>query len=374
MALSGSYGGLLPECDTTTVGRSLIKQNICLLCYREPKTIDQIADYTGIPKPYFEDDLNWLVDHDFLKKVGSGYSTDFIIYSRRTSQLNLGVFADTRAKYIDVMLDFLVRNGQAIRDIGFYGSDFPYNRLLWPLIMIFSGKLKSFSPAFASSIKGHEFPLRKDGGKYEPLGFNQSPDQVTELDPNGFQELNGWDGMNGPMIAQYNGSGTSYWVGIHNILVGESFDYIFNYEKYGDVNTLYCACIKGDLDMNSLSDKQKEHLALAVERGWIKKIGNSYKPQFPIFSAVQFDQLIDLFQPMYQKIEPVTAEVMDMIKSVFAKDAPPLIKKRAGFVVSNLFGLLDFMMMMFAYEKGLLAVPDDLEQKRITTLLIVDKK
>ena len=377
VALSGTFNTPWSECDTAVVERSLIKQNICLLCYREPKTIDQIAEDTGIPKPYFEEDLNWLAEHDFLKKNGARYSTDFVVYSRRTSQRNLGVFAETRSKYIDVMLDFLVKNKQAIRDIGFYGSDLPYDRLLWPLIMIFTGKLKSHSPAFAASIKGHEYPLRKDGGKYEPLGFNQSPDQTAEPDPNGFKALDGWDGINGPMTSHYDDSGTGYWMGIASILGGGSFDYIGDRDKFGDVIGLYCACIKfkGEfLTGGLLPDKEKEHLALAVERGWIKKIGNSYAPQFPIFSAVQFDRLIDLFKPMYEAIEPVTAEVINAIKSVFIKDAPPLIKNRAGFVVSNLFGWLDFMMMMFAYEKGLLNVPDDLDQKRITTLLLVDMK
>lgn len=53
LSLGGS--GLMPASpDTDKINESLIKQNICLLCYREGKTIDELAELTGIPKPYLE--------------------------------------------------------------------------------------------------------------------------------------------------------------------------------------------------------------------------------------------------------------------------------------------------------------------------------
>jgi RNA polymerase sigma factor (sigma-70 family) len=341
VALSGSYNGELSECDTGIVSRSLIMQNICLLCYREPKTIDDIAECTGISKPYFESDLNWLLEHEFLIKKGIKYYTDFIIYGWRSWQLNQGVFADTRKEYVDIMLDFLIKNEKKIRDIGFYGSDMPYSRLMWPLIMIFAELLEFFSPSRKKIRTEYEYPLRKDGGNYEPLHM---------------------DGRR------------SFWIGIYDILKSGNFDYVFNYDKYGNITELYCECGKGEVDISAFTDKQKEHLALAVEKGWVKKDGNYYHPQFPIFTFDQFNQLTNLFKPFFDQIEPQTEKVINNIEKVFRDDAPSQIKNKSGFVISNMFSWLNFMMMMFAYEKGLLTVPDDCEQKRITTLLLVDKK
>jgi RNA polymerase sigma factor (sigma-70 family) len=54
------YSGEAPAYpDTQKVRDSLIRQNLCLLCHSEGKTIDELADATGIPKPFLEYDLDW---------------------------------------------------------------------------------------------------------------------------------------------------------------------------------------------------------------------------------------------------------------------------------------------------------------------------
>lgn len=123
LSLGGS--GLMPaNPDTDKINDSLIKQNICLLCYKNGKTLDELTELMGIPKPYLEFDLEWLVRREFLALNGKKYYTSFPIISLKHIQKRGGIYQDTRKDYIDKIIEYLWDNEEKIRAIGFYGSDF----------------------------------------------------------------------------------------------------------------------------------------------------------------------------------------------------------------------------------------------------------
>ncbi len=124
LSLGGS--GMMPaNPDTDKVNESLIKQNLCLLCYKEGKTLDELAELTGIPKPYLEFDLEWLVRREFLSLNGRKYNTTFPIVSQKHFQNRGAIYQSTRKEYIDKIIEYLWDNEDKIRSINFYGSGFP---------------------------------------------------------------------------------------------------------------------------------------------------------------------------------------------------------------------------------------------------------
>ena len=104
IGVSGDSG---PNPDTKWVSGSLIRQNLCLLCYRENKTLDELVSRTGIPKPYLEFDLNWLVEREFMTLEGKKYATAFPIISKGHMQAIDALYRDTRKDLIDKVIDYL---------------------------------------------------------------------------------------------------------------------------------------------------------------------------------------------------------------------------------------------------------------------------
>ncbi len=129
LSLGGS--GMMPaNPDTNKINESLIKQSICLLCYKDGKTLDELAELTGIPKPYLEFDLEWLVRREFLSLNGKKYNTTFPIVSQKHFQKRGALYQNTRRDYIDRIIEYLWSNEKKIRSPNFYGSDFPTEKLM----------------------------------------------------------------------------------------------------------------------------------------------------------------------------------------------------------------------------------------------------
>lgn len=76
MAISGqSYS----YADTDVINNSLTKQNICVACYDQPRTLDELNEILGIPKAYLEYDLQWIIEREFVTEEKEKYSTSFAI-------------------------------------------------------------------------------------------------------------------------------------------------------------------------------------------------------------------------------------------------------------------------------------------------------
>ncbi|MCL2816746.1 MAG: RNA polymerase sigma factor, partial [Oscillospiraceae bacterium] len=121
--------------DTDKINDSLIRQNVCLLCRGEGKTIDELAGLLGISKPYLEFDLDWLADCEFLSFDGRRYQTAFIITDKKHSEYRNELYLQN-INLFKKLTEYIWTNENKIRDIGFYGSDFPMEKLMWSLLML----------------------------------------------------------------------------------------------------------------------------------------------------------------------------------------------------------------------------------------------
>ena len=189
VGISGMPG---PDPDTKRINENLIRQNICLLCYREEKTIDELAALTGIPKPYLEFDLDWLVQREFLSPNGKRYRTAFAIIDQKHYQHIGALYQDSRREYIDKIIDHLYASYETIRGIGFYGSDFPRERLMWAVIMLFTSYVSRNSELLLR--------LKKRDERSGPTGAGtiswpaMSPIARTST-PKGYFKPEGWGGI-----------------------------------------------------------------------------------------------------------------------------------------------------------------------------------
>ena len=391
----GSSGNTGPDPDIKRVNNNLIRQNICLLCYGDNgKTIDEFTEMTGIPKPYLEFDLDWLVDREFLLLENKKYITNFGIKDRQHFYNVRDIYIKYKDKYYKKIIDYFNSHEQDIRNIGFYGCDFDWNKLLWTILTLY---LQYFSNSeLLQSIKlpdySDEYDLHKDGGHYIINGFNESENQGVDLSKGGvitepIFEPEKWEKVNGIWCSSVGNNYSiftsdekpeenyaTYWLGIYifggspSIITKSSRDYQIFWKK------LLAFLLNNNFIMETwfTDDSGKELLATAVKENIIQKDGDKYIPKFTIFTFEQFKKLhADIFEPLVQLIKPQTLELIEIFKELNARDLPrkiqSYIKKWTYFDIWD-SGIKNFM---FAADDGYLYMPETPEDGTALTLSFV---
>lgn len=369
IGLSGIPGN---DPDTKRVRDSLIRQNICLLCYREPKTMEALAEATGIPLSYLEYDVDWLVEREFIAKTGRKYQTAFPIISKRHYQ-NIGaMYMDSRAELIDPILDHLNASERVIRELGFYGAGEAWERLLWPLIMLFTSYVSRNCPELTKRKRRDSREIRPDGGRYYIMASDLSDNQ--ELDPNGYKAPPGWSGYYG-ICSDSCLPGASedhyYWLGLYNFTTEDALPRIIEVRAGAQtaLYELYIKLLEPDFDANSLGEYEKGALADEIASGIVSE---EFKPRFTAFTRAQFECLKQaVFAPLLTRLEPVFAALAPRIEAMHLASMP---KVNHGYIDYYTYvDLWDFGIHTFmrAAEAGMLKLPETPREGAPLTLVII---
>ena len=267
MGISGQAASMAAA-DIQMIINSLTKQNICIACYRQPKTAQELAEQLGIPMAYIESDLEWLVEREFITEEASSYSTSFLIVGPEDEQAKYAVYLKHKSELSDIILEGLAEAEDAVRAIGFHGSDRPYDRLLWLLIYQFALRLRIPYPDF-------ERPVRMDGGKYLPLGLEPSDDRTAPK----VLDTGGWS---------YNGcmqNDNFTWFGMYNFGRSEIEDMIDACDpQMQKLHGLLCEILHSDYDISGYDERKRFILAQLVQKGFVKVEGEYAIPCFCVFT------------------------------------------------------------------------------------------
>lgn len=375
LSLGGS--GMMPaNPDTNKVNESLIKQNLCLLCYKDGKTLDELAELTGIPKPYLEFDLEWLVRREFLSLNGRKYNTTFPIVSRKHFQNRGALYQSTRKEYIDKIIEYLWDNEEKIRSINFYGSDFPTEKLMWSIIMMFTSYVSRNSELLLQLKKRDEREIRPDGGRYYIMAVDCSDNQ--DIDKNGFFKPEGWNDFYGICSDSCATNGMYdryYWLGVYTFSKKEYHPEIINNSNKVNqamLHKIYCSVTEPGFSVDHLNNVEKEKLAEAVQDGLIKKINNCYRPNFVVMTPEQLAKLQkDIYAPLLLSITPKMKELAEIFREMYRSEFP---KTSHGYIDYHTYmDLWDFgvFTLMFAAVDGKLYIPETPEKGVPLTLVII---
>ena len=286
-------GDIPPIPDTEKINDSLIRQNLCLLCHENGKTIDELTELTGVPKPYLEHDLNWLVGRELLTLNGRRYQTAFLIMNPQYFAYRKELYLKNKEIFIDKVIDYLWSTENKIREIGFYGAEFPAERLMWAVLTMFISYMSRNNELLLRLKNRNNCEIHPDGGKYYIMAVDRSDGH--KIDVTGYYNNNGWESFYGICSDNCSAEETEsyYWLGVYNFSGKDCRPEIVTGEKETQIllHKLYCNATEKSFCADDLSPDEKEKLAEAVERGLILKDGGSYKPDFIIFTPKQLAKL-----------------------------------------------------------------------------------
>jgi len=356
MAINGM---MPPKADIRPLEDSKVRQNLCIACYEEPKSLDELTELLGIPKAYLEFDLEWLVDREFMTCENGKYATTFYIRSETVNQECYRLYGRLREQVADVIIKGLLAAEDKIRAVGFHGSEFPMEKLLWVLIYNFCGYYQ-----YEDEDRKLEFPIRPDGGRYFPLGYLDDSDLITEweVDNRGFA-------YNGPLRDE----GFS-WFGLYNFEYSDIIDMIDRFTPENErLNRLLVELVSKDFDISYLTEDHKHDLAKLVERGYVKLQENKALPQFVVMTGTQLKQLYtEVFAPIAENLQPGYAQLKEELKKLYSEKMPKHLKdiSRLPFVQS--LYTMEYVTSLLAFRDNLLYVPKDSEEGQFLTLMYVD--
>ena len=356
---------------------------------------------TGVPKPYLEFDLDWLVDREFLLLENKKYMTNFGIKDKQHFQTVKEIYIKYKEKYYRKIIDYLNAHEQDIRNIGFYGSDFDWNKLLWSILTLYLRYFSESEPL--KTIKMHDYSddydLHKDGGHYVINGFNESENQRVDFNKGVISEPifepEKWDKINGiwcKSITQSDSisvdsdnpekSFNTYYLGIYTFGgISPSIIARSSHEQLSWWRAILAELLKndflllgpGEVDITETEFAYvQEVVAIAVKEKIIKKDGNKYIPQFAIYTFEQFEKLYsEIFEPLVQSVKPQTLELIELFKELnersLPRKIPGYVKKWTYFDIWD-SGIKNFM---FAADDGYLYIPETPEDGTALTLSFI---
>ena len=347
--------------DTDKINDSLIRQNLCLLCCNDGKTIDELANLTGISKPYLEYDIDWLTEREFLILEGKRYKTAFIIINRQYFEFRKETYEKHKASLIDKVVEYLWQQESTIRKIGFHGCDFPTERLMWAIITMFLS-YASWNSELLLRLKSHDNRIiHLDGGKYHIMAADKSDGDIIDI--SGRYDNSGWEDFWGIW-----GSPTCYWLGVYNFAKQEAHPEIVTCEKETReiLHKLYCDTLA------DISADGKEKLAEAVENGLIQKNGDTYAPNFVIFTKEQLTALQEkIFAPLLVNIELKLHELSIKFEKNHKRNFPKAKQGNIDYHVYLDLWMFGIFTLMFAAEDEKLYLPNTPEEGVPLTLVLV---
>jgi DNA-binding CsgD family transcriptional regulator len=369
MAISGNPG---PAPDAHKINNSLSKQNICLACYREAKTPNELAEMLGIAQAYVEFDLKWLVEKQLMKSENGRYCTMFSIKNHSSWDATFNLFIKNKANFCDAIIEKFMAKQDKIKNINFNGSDQPMEKLLWLFIYKFIDYVSHGVAYEERRYPQPERPIMPDGGQYFPLGFDrfETTKETVKLLDEKYREIDNWS-SNGAMQSNAQSGEIFHWMGLYNAgrhtlvklhSIGDK-----NYQiKQVLLKTLYEGFSIGDLD-----DGEKELLGEMISYGWISKKDDKIIHNFCIFTHEQEKALKDVFGEIYEEIKDETYSVFAEIEKLLRADLPKHLAFYANYHIYRTFCNAIPIITGFAYYDGKIYDPKDEAECGLLTFQVV---
>jgi len=149
----------------------LLYKNIFLEAHENPSTAEELALELGIALPYMEDELEFLVREEFLKKTGNRYRTAFPIVSREEQRKWREVRQRIAKEAAPLIMRYLDASRAAFEKYGidWFGPWISYEDAKWTLLMEEIDSIEK--DALGDYLNEDPIPVRPDNGQWKILGL-----------------------------------------------------------------------------------------------------------------------------------------------------------------------------------------------------------
>lgn len=285
--------------------QSILKQQICLLCYNECKTVEELSYILQCNKAYITDAIKSLCNFGMMKKVGDVYESFITCFPLMHDNI------ETKARKI--VYDYIIQNEipkkiydliknleNEIKKIDFYGNNLELEYLNWCLYKLFSIALKNKIRSFYKD-KTDEIIINKITGQTQKRifsikgSYHYADEKLDEI----CMEQN-CENYSSAYIRVQN-----YYV--INLMDAQPFPYAWKDGVFNENGGRNEYITKENIDVymklietpdaefiQNPSENTKKIFEEFEKHGIVEKKGNSYVGLVPVFSNESYEQLENL--------------------------------------------------------------------------------
>lgn len=258
--------------------------NILLSAYYTPVTIQELATELGVAVVYLEDEIELLMKHDMIKKIGEKYQTNIIIftdsYEKELAEKIKPVYEKAAERFNEKLSELL----PTLQSLDFKGNDYNYNRLKWTfanLTMVFAINL---SDGIGRKRFG-DYPLLSNGCYGFVFGYDND------------YKHHHFHGIYGHCE---NSDHTAYF-SVENYRIIEKCQF---WEPVNFIQSIEAMC---DAILEKKANLNNDMLLRLIDEGFIATQDGKLSAEFPVFSSEMIDGII------WQLLKPLAEEVCDCI-------------------------------------------------------------
>ncbi len=358
------------------VFRQKIAQQAAVICRKEPKSINEIADEMGIAPVYLEDILEQMAGVKLLSNPSKGkYRTNFCVFPRQADidAYYAAYSAFLQGGYNERIYGALLSLKDEITSLEFYGNDFDYKYLMWILYVI-AGDVIGF--------KGAEFYAKQYNDKYpdEP----ERSYRITELFllPDEIADYSAYKEK------AHNMSWSNLYQSFHTEKYGH-VEYVnyFEYEPFPndgdsfkkgrdtwvDGNNISLLIELAENPCKQLNEFEEEKAAAFIKHGLITKTDNGgLKVNLPIMSRNAQCRICELIE---KAMMPIAEDYAHDVAGKVEKILLPHVRKdlMSNFVHWDMRNYLQPTGMLAyygLYDSGNLQMPEDFSRSAAALFIV----
>jgi len=364
MGLSGSVGSMG---STSNFFRSILSQNIAYSVYRQPKTINEIADCLGVSPVYVESEADFLEEYGFLRKKDNKYLVNFLIDepNEKITDLHEKMYSKAAQIFANKLYDNLLNSG-ILKSTGLVcnqscKTEDNINFMLWSLI------------PYIAALSGESLIENR-------IAF----DEVATIRPDGAVNIAY------ASIEQKNGPKPKYYESIRNWcgpcwnsngdLLLWQIDSEWSKKRVGDN---YQNSVQRDLALLGRFLKgeplSRDEYAYLIEKGYLKNVcqtGESFTPSLQIVWIKDIKTKQELLS-IGDHIKGKHHEVFCKLKAPYVKavmdNTPNHLKKVQAYGLQHIFHSDGWFLLHCLKElvgNGKLKPPSDEQRKSLTTIIV----
>jgi len=315
-----------------------LSQNILWHAYREPRTVEQLSIFTGVPAIYIEDRVENLIKREaVIQPTKSTIQTNFIIYDEIVDNYGNEHREDIVTAVSEDFYKAAYKLTEKTISLGIQTTGRSFEEIMCFLsAMLLNAIIPDNMPKYLP-YKLQHFPLRYDGYRWKYIGFKEG-------------KINSYSGMSAERS-------------MNNFEQDKLAHYNFNlppfmYRKYlVDFELDVCQAI---LQNEILDEKQKEIAAALIARNFIVKSKNEKMIcNVPVFNKKQYQSFIEIAESIFNDFLPVYSKKIKEFVDGSVNLFPKHLKEEVLFNGFNVFASMFQPIVMDWVQCGKITIPID---------------
>lgn len=286
---------------------SKISQNILFACYNDMLTAEQISLEIGVSLPYIEDKLNELCEYELLKKDGTRYFTNIVIFTRDFANEVNAKTTELREKITTTLTEAISKYEAEVRNIGFAGADINNNSFKWQMVsfLLYNAVIENLQNKI-----NIVYPKDKFGTECFVWGVENG-------------EQSSWASQFGFGISNATNETGDYIKFMDFPINGEMVHhYYFNRQN---VTNVFLDIAKGITD--KFSENDKALAADMVRKGYVISNEKGIFVNAPIFTKEQHQKVKEIFADTTAIIADEAETLMETVSKILKEHTPVHLKK-----------------------------------------------